>query len=239
MNLVDILIVIFLIFGVLLGLKRGFTKELVKALGFIVVVILSYLLKNPLSVLMYEHLPFFSIGILKGSEVLNILVYEIIAFVICVILLSIALKVLLLATTVFEKILNTTVILGIPSKILGAAIGLVHHFVIVFIVLYALTLTCFDTQVIKESYLREKIINNTPILSGVIDESINVVNEFITLKDKYDDKTISEYDFNYQAIDLFLKYNLVEPSSIEKLIEKEKIDSFENYEELLNKYKGE
>lgn len=239
MNVVDILIVIFLIFGVLLGFKRGFTKELVKALGFIVVVVLSYLLKNPLSVILYEHLPFFNIGILKGVEVLNILVYEIVAFLICVVVFSIALKLLLLATTVFEKILNTTVILGIPSKILGGIIGLLHHFVIAFVVLYILSLTCFDVNVINESQLKDKIINNTPLLSDVIDGSINVINEFVSLKNKYEDNTISEYDFNYQAIDLFLKYDLVKPESIEKLIEKGKIKSFENYEELLNKYKGE
>ena len=48
MNILDIGIIIFIIFGGILGLKRGFTKELVEALGFIVVIILAYFLKNPL-----------------------------------------------------------------------------------------------------------------------------------------------------------------------------------------------
>ena len=95
MNILDIGIVIFILFGAVLGFKRGLTNELVKTVGFIVVVILAYFLKNPLSVLMYEHLPFFEFGILKNVEILNILIYEALAFIICVIVLSIVLKILM------------------------------------------------------------------------------------------------------------------------------------------------
>ena len=83
MNILDIGIIIFILFGAVLGLKRGFTKELVEAIGFIVVIVLAYFLKNPLSVLMYEFLPFFSFGLLKNVEIFNILIYEVIAFLIC------------------------------------------------------------------------------------------------------------------------------------------------------------
>ena len=48
MNILDIGIVIFILFGAVLGFKRGLTSELVKTVGFIVVVILAYFLKNPL-----------------------------------------------------------------------------------------------------------------------------------------------------------------------------------------------
>ena len=68
MNVLNIGIIIFILFGAVLGFKRGFTKEVVKAAGFLIIVILAYFLKNPLSVLMYEHLPFLHIGILKGVE---------------------------------------------------------------------------------------------------------------------------------------------------------------------------
>lgn len=229
MNLLDIVIIIFIICGALLGFKRGFTKELVEAAGFIFIVILAYLLKNPLSVLFYEHLPFLKIGILKGVEVLNILIYEILAFIVILSILGILLRVLLLATSVFEKILNATVILSLPSKILGAIIGVLHHYVLAFIVLYILTLTCFDYEIVSESKYREKIVDNTPILSMFINDSVNVVNEFKTLKQKYDDKTISESDFNCSAIKLFLKYKLVDSDSISKLIERGKITAFDNY----------
>ena len=92
MNVLDIIIIIFILFGAVLGFKRGFTKELLKAVGFILVLVLAYFFKNPLSVFMYEHLPFFEFGILKNVEILNILIYEGIAFLICVVVLSIILS---------------------------------------------------------------------------------------------------------------------------------------------------
>lgn len=239
MGILDIVIIIFILFGAVVGFKRGFTKELVEAVGFIVIVILAYLLKNPLSVLFYEHLPFFQIGILKGVEILNILIYEILAFLVLLSILGLLLRLLLMATSVFEKILNATVILSLPSKILGAVIGLFQHYIVAFIVLYILTLTCFNYEIVNESKYRSKIVDNTPILSGFVDESIKVVDEFKLLKQKYEDKTISESEFNYSALELFLKYDLVKTSSVEKLIEKGKITPFDNYSVLLDKYKGE
>lgn len=236
MNILDIGIIIFILFGGFLGLKRGFTKELVEAIGFIVVIVLAYFLKNPLSVLMYEYLPFFNFGLLKNIEIFNILIYEAIAFIICVILLAVVLRVILLATSIFEKILNTTIILGIPSKIAGSIVGLIHHFILSFVILYILAIFCFDVDFVNESTLKEKILNNTPLLSDLADKGVEVVNEFLVLKDQYNDKTISESEFNYQAIELFLKYDLITPEALEKLIEKGKIDEFDNYVDLIRTY---
>ena len=239
MNIVDICIIIFILFGAVLGFKRGFTKELVKALGFIIIIILSYLLKNPLSVYFYEHLPFLKIGILKGVEILNILVYEILAFLVVFVALSLILKAAIVASSLFEKILNATIILGIPSKIAGAIVGVIYHYVIVFVVLYVLSLMAIDNNSLANSNYREKIINNTPVLSGLIDKTISVTDEFKSVKDLYDDKSISESEFNYRAIEVFLKYDLVKSDSVYKLIDSGKIAPFDNYRELLEKYKGE
>ncbi len=239
MNILDIIIIIFILFGAVLGFKRGFTKEVVEALGFVVVVIIAYFLKNPLSVIMYEYLPFFKIGLLKNVEILNILVYEGIAFIICVILLSIVLKVLLTITSVFEKIINATIILSLPSKIAGAIVGILYHYVFVFIALYVVSLTIYDVDFIDDSKYKDKILDKTPILSSFADKSVNVINEFIVLKDNYSDKTISESEFNYQAIELFLKYEIITPESLKKLIDEGKIDTFDNYGDLIRTYGGD
>ena len=58
MNVVDIIILIFLAFGAVLGFKRGFTKQLVSLVGIFAIIILSFLLKNPVSVFLYNNLPF-------------------------------------------------------------------------------------------------------------------------------------------------------------------------------------
>lgn len=238
MNIIDAIIILFILLGAVIGFKRGFTKQLVSSLGFFLIVILAFYLKNPISVFLYEHLPFFKFaGVIKGVTVLNIAVYEFIAFFIVVSILTIIFKVLLFATSIFEKILKFTIILGIPSKILGAIVGIIENFVWVFIILYILNLPFFNIDLVRESKLTNGILKNTPILSGIVSDSVKVVDEFILLKEKYKN-TSSTNEFNKETLDLFLKYDVVKVESIDYLVDKEKI-KIKGIDEILNKYRNE
>jgi uncharacterized membrane protein required for colicin V production len=237
MKIVDIVILIIILLGAVIGFKRGFTRSLVSALGFIVIAILAYFLKNPLSILLYENLPFFKFGgILKGVTVLNIALYELLAFVIVLAILGIALKILMVATSVFEKILKMTIILGIPSKIMGAVVGALEAFVIVFISLYALSLPIFNISIVNDSNWKDTILNKTPILSAFSKDTMQVIDEFASIKEKYKDNNKNAEEFNKEVLDLFLKYDVVKVSSIDKLVEKEKLQ-INNIEEILMKYR--
>ena len=239
MNIVDLIITTLVVFGAVVGFKRGFTRSLVSALGFIVITVLAFFLKNPVSVFLYENLPFFKFGgVIKGVTVLNIALYEILAFVIVLAILGILLKVLILATSIFEKVLNATIILGIPSKLAGAVVGVVQWFVIVFVALYALSLPVFNIVEVNESKMKDLILNSTPILSNFVDDSMKVVDEFAGIKDKYKDNNSNAEQFNKEVLDLFLKYDIVKVSSIDKLVEKEKLQ-INNIEEVLSPYRKE
>ena len=77
MNILDYLILIIIILGALYGYKRGFIGSLINFIGTIVVIILAFYLKNPISVFLYEHFPFFKIsGFYSGISVYNILIYK-------------------------------------------------------------------------------------------------------------------------------------------------------------------
>lgn len=236
MNIVDSCIILLLGLGAVIGFKRGLTKSLAKSLGFILVIILAFILKNPLSEYMYQNLPFFNFwGIFKGVTVLNILLYEIIAFLIILAVLTLILKVVIFATTIFEKILNMTIVLGIPSKILGLVVGLIEYYVIVFVILFVISLPMFEIDFVDSSKFRKPILNNTPILTDLSKGTIEVFNEFTTLKDKYETSTNSK-DFNTEALEVFLKYKVITPTSVQKLIDKDKLD-INNPDEIINKYK--
>lgn len=237
MEIVDIIILIIILFGAVIGFKRGFTRSLVSALGFIIIAILAFFLKNPLSVLLYENLPFFKFGgILKGVTVLNIALYELLAFVIVLAILGIALKILMVATSVFEKLLKMTIILGIPSKIMGAVVGAVEAFVMVFIALYVLSLPIFNITFVENSKWKNQILNNTPVLSAFSKKTMGVVKAFSGIKEKYEDNNKNAEEFNKEVLDLFLKYDVVKVSSIDKLVEKGKLQ-INNIEEILMKYR--
>lgn len=239
MNIVDILIIIFILLGTAIGFKQGFTKSLVNFLGIIVVIILAYLLKNPISEFLMSIGPFFNFGgIIKGVTVLNIAVYEIIAFILVFTILMIILRVLLLATGVLETILKFTIVLGIPSKILGAVVGTLKNYIIVFFVLYLLSMPNFvDVGFIKESNFREPILRNTPFLSGIADSSLKVLDEFKGLSDKYTNVENSN-EFNLETLDLFLKYKVVTVDTVKKLDDSGKIN-IEGIETVIDKYEEE
>lgn len=236
MNIIDIVIVLLLAMGAVVGFKRGFTKSLVSFVGFILVVALSFLLKTPVSSFFYEHLPFFKFGgMLKGITVLNIAFYEILAFFLVFGILMALFKILLMATSIFETVLKFTIVLGIPSKILGAIVGVAENFVFAFIILYILSLPFFNVDIVRESKLRKPILESTPILSKAIDNTVQVFDEFVALKDKYEQST-SPMDFNRETLDLFLKYKIIDVESVEKLVQKNKLE-IDGINELLNKYK--
>lgn len=239
MNIVDLIIIILILFGAVIGFKRGFTKSLVSAVGLIAIVIIAFLLKNPVSTVLYEHLPFFQFGgVIKGVTVLNIALYELLAFVIVLAVLGIVLKILMIATSIFERILTLTIILGVPSKILGAIIGALEWFILVFIGLYVLNMPVVNVKEINNSTLAPKILNNTPILSGVIKDTNDVINEFASIKDRYTDKNVDTNEFNKETLDLFLKYNVVSVDSVDKLIKDNKL-KIDGIDEVLVKYRKE
>lgn len=238
MSIVDIFIIVFILIGGLLGLKRGAVKEFISAIGFFVIVVLSFLLKNPLSVIFYENLPFFKFGgIFKGVTALNIALYELIAFLVVALVLTFIWKLVEYASNIMQKIINMTILLGLPSKIIGFIIGLLEYYVLAFIIIYILTLPIFSVKPVIESKNAKFILNDTPIISSFVKESSGFIGEFIELRDKYQ-VTESANQFNYETLDLFMKYDIVDVKSVKKLKEKNKI-SIDGIDTLIQKYEEE
>ena len=225
MSIVDIIILIFLGFGALIGFKRGFTRQLVSLVGIFVILILSFLFKNPISIFLYNNLPFFNFGgIFKDITVLNILVYEVIAFFVVFFVLTIVFKILLGITKIFEKLLNATIILGIPSKILGAILGIVQNYIYVFIIIYILSLPVFNIYIINHSNIANTVLNKTPILNSICDETLDVFNEVVELKNEYK-TTTNVREFNQKALNVMIDKGVITKENAQNLIDKGKIKS--------------
>ena len=222
MNVVDIVIIVLLILGALAGFKAGVIKKTADFIGTFLIVVLAFSLKNYLSVIMYENLPFFNFGgFIKGIDVINILLYEIIAFVITFIALLFILKVILMLTGLVEKILKATVILSIPSKLLGIVVGIIETYVYTFIALVVLTLPVFKVPYIKESKVADFIINNTPVLSGISEEMIDIYGEVYEILDNRKTKTNEE--LNEDILELFLEKEVITKESARDLVDKNKV----------------
>ena len=222
MNVADIIILIALAFGALAGFKSGVIKKTADFLGTFIIIILAFYLKNDLSVLMYENLPFFSFGgFIKGVEAINILLYEIIAFLIVFAALMFILKIILMVTGLIEKILKATVILSIPSKLLGIVVGIIESYVYVFLALVVLTLPLFKIPYVRESKIGNFMLNNTPILTGISEEMIDIYSNVYTIVEEKDKKTNEE--LNEEVLELLIEKQVISKDSAKNLVDKNKV----------------
>lgn len=222
MNILDVLIIIFIFLGAFAGLRRGLIKQTVLLVGLVLTLVISFYLRVPIATFFYKNLPFFNFtGIFKGMSVLNILVYELIAFLIVFSVLYLALRIILKITGIIEKILKMTIILGFFSKIGGAIVGAIESYVVIFILLFIFHQPFINISGMEESKLADPILNSTPIMSDVIEDTRLAINEIYELAKNYEDEDAKK--FNEDAIKLFLKYNIVTQENINLLKEKGKI----------------
>lgn len=222
LNIVDAIIILLILLGGVIGFKEGAIKKLTSVVGLVLVVVLAFMFKNPLSVFFYENLPFFDLwGVFKGIQVLNIIFYEMLAFLIIASMLTIVYRLLLGVTGLIEKVLKATVILSIPSKILGFVIGLVENYIWVYIILFILTLPIFNLREIHESDLANKMLSNTPILSKYTAKTVEIYDDLYAIIDNKTNK--SNEQVNEEALKLMLKYDIITRESAQKLIDRNKV----------------
>lgn len=221
MNILDALIIVFLILGIMAGLRRGFIKHTVLLIGLIIVLVLSFYLKNPVAAFFYKHLPFFKFsGLIKGVGIINILLYELIAFLIVFSILYLVLRIILKITGLIESLLKATIILGFISKILGGIVGLIESYIIVFIILFIATQPFINLSGVEDSRVAGFILEHTPIMSSVTRGTRKVIEEIEDTATIY--KT-DQKEFNEKAIEIFIKYDIVSEENIEYLRKKGKI----------------
>jgi len=184
MQIVDVVILLMLGLGAAVGFARGFLRQTVQSLGGILVIIFAFIFRGPVAAFLFDIFPSINFGgIFNGISSLNILVYEVVAFIILLIIFSIILRIAITLATFIEKFLNATIILAIPSKILGALMGLIEAYVIIFIILFILTLPVFNFTLINESKYKDKILEGTPIVSALAKKTVNSFDDIYALRD--------------------------------------------------------
>lgn len=222
MNVADIIIIIAILIGAVAGFKAGVIKKTADFVGTFVILILAFYLKNSLSVIMYENLPFINFGgLIKGIESINILIYEALAFLIVFIALLFILKVVLALTGLVEMILKATVILSIPSKILGIIVGAIEMYVYVFIILVILNLPIFNVPYVRTSTLGNYMLNNTPVLSGISEEMVDIYGTVYNIIDSKDSKTNEQ--LNEEVLKFLIEKEVITKESARKLVEQNKV----------------
>lgn len=237
MNILDIVIALVLIMSAIIGFKRGAIKEVVSLVGIIIVFILAFSLKGVLGNVLCKWLPFFNFaGNLEGVTVLNILLYQLIAFLIIYSLLFSVYMIVVKISGVVQKLVHMTVILWLPSKLIGAVVAFITGYVMVFVVLLALLIPLKDTDIFKNSKFANYIVYDTPILASSSENISTSINEIYELGEDLSKGDISKNEANVKTMDILLKYKVVSAETARELVVLDKLDGISGLDKVIEKY---
>ena len=154
--ILSIIIIIFILMGVIIGAKRGFIYQLIKMLSTILVVLLALLFKNFVANIFINHFNFIDM-----NPSISIIFYRGISFIILCFIFKLVFRLLLKFSKRLENILDKTIILGIPSKILGGILGFIEYYIYTVIILSILSIPVFNINVLSSGVARG-ILKGTP-----------------------------------------------------------------------------
>ena len=82
MNLMDVVCILIILLFTVWGFKRGVIKSIVQLVGTCTVLVLAFVFKDFIANLLMDFLPFYNFGgVFNGISSINILIYELIAFI--------------------------------------------------------------------------------------------------------------------------------------------------------------
>ncbi|WP_066311424.1 CvpA family protein [Bacillus sp. FJAT-29814] len=170
--MLDLAILLFLIIGFFVGLKRGFILQLVHLIGFIIAYIVAYMYYEDFVPRLMLWIPYPNFGegtilkILTDSSNMEMAFYRAISFVI----IFFAVKVLLqIIGSMFDFIAHLPVLKQLNFWA-GGLLGFLEVYFIIFIVIYIAALIpieLFQTA-LDGSFMAETMVKYTPILSQQI-----------------------------------------------------------------------
>ncbi|MEH7106574.1 MULTISPECIES: CvpA family protein [Bacillaceae] len=167
--MLDIAIILILIIGFFVGLKRGFILQLVHLTGFIIAYIVAFAYYQELAPKLTLWIPYPNLGegtvlkVITDSSNVETAFYRAIAFVI----IFFAVKILL---QIIGSMLDFIAHLPILKQLniwAGGLLGFMEVYLVIFILLYIAALIPMDVlqNPLNHSALAKSIVNHTPILS--------------------------------------------------------------------------
>ena len=237
MNVIDIFIIMVMISFIVVGAHRGVIKEAVSFVGIVIVFVASYILKDYLGNILCLNGPFFKFGgALEGMSSFNILMYQAISFLFVFAILLLIYIVLVKTSTIVQKIVNFTVILVIPSKILGGLIGFLKGWLFIFMGLILLMIPYGSRNMMRESTLTKFILYKTPIVSSYAGKLTSSIKEVFDVTHRVKKKELTSEQANEKCLDIMLKYKMVSKPTVEELMNQGKIENNSSIKAVLEKY---
>ena len=224
MKISEIVIIIIILLGALIGFKKGAIKEIFELVGTVSIIIIAYLLKGYLASFLIKLLPFFNFKGYVGLYSINFLIYDVISFIIIFVLLYCILNILINLAGFIDKLINLSVIFALPSKIIGLVLGMVNALVFIFLLCYIAMQIPHTQKYVMESKVSTSILERTPIVNVVCSKGILVSEDVYNKLLGYSFNEEDTQDMNLQIATSVAKYGLVDKTLIQEAINAGKLN---------------
>lgn len=172
--MIDLILFVLLVFGVLMGLKRGFILQFFHLTGSIVALVIAMLYYDAISPRLELWVPFPELpadaawAVFLGESSIENAFYNAAAFL----LIFMAVRILLHILASMLDFVAELPVLSSVNKLFGGVLGFVEVYLILFLFLYvgALLPIEFVQTMLDRSEIAAFTIENTPYLSGKIKE---------------------------------------------------------------------
>ncbi|MDO5003091.1 MAG: CvpA family protein [bacterium] len=233
MNIFDIVIILLILLSGVTGLKQGLLKSGINLIGTILIYIIAFKMKDSIGLFLCKVCPFFKFN---GYITLNILVYQLIAFVLIASILFSVFAIVLKLTGIVQKLVDLTVILTIPSKIGGFIIGLLEGYVVMFIIILILSVPLRNVELFSQSKLVDKMINNTPILSSTLDGVGDVIFDVFHITSEVKEGENENTKVNIDIMKTYLDYKIISKEDAIDLVDMGKLNSINGMRTFVDNY---
>ncbi|EGA88724.1 hypothetical protein GPDM_14011 [Planococcus donghaensis MPA1U2] len=172
--MLNILLLVLLIGGIIVGAKRGFVVQLIHMVGFVIALVAAYKYYKPLSEYFVLWIPYPAINensqftLVVDQLDLDQTFYQLLAFAVIFFVVKFALQLL---ASMFD-FLKYLPVLGFFSKILGAALGFIEAYILLFIFVYVFALLPIDAvqNQLENSGIAQAMLEHTPYFSEKVKE---------------------------------------------------------------------
>ena len=222
-DIISVAVILVILLCGVLGFKKGVIKTGVQLIGTICVLIIAYALKDSVANLLMKYLPFFNFGgIFEGITAINILMYEMISFIVIFILLYCILNILLTLSGAVEKLLKFTIILAIPSKILGFILGLMEGIIFTYMILFVFLHLPQTENMVMDSKVALVVLERTPFIGSVALKTTLALEKINDIVTDLNDNT-SRDEINFNVIHTLVYYKIISQEDVEELMKSGKL----------------
>ncbi|EGQ22412.1 CvpA family protein [Mammaliicoccus sciuri] len=170
--MVDLLIIFLLVGGLITGFRRGLIVQLIHMLGLIVSIIVAYMYYKQLAEKLILWIPY--PGATADSKLswtfdhldLDMTFYRLIAFI----FIFVAVKLVLQLIGSMLDFLKHLPVLGFGARLLGAGLGFIEFYFIIFFFLSVLAILPIEViqNSLRHSLLAKAMFEHTPVISSAI-----------------------------------------------------------------------